>query len=339
MSIEIIFNYFLKKKTIHLAPMNQTFFIYKYLDKKINLTQEIIALNYSKESPYGEEKASITSIIEDKDLYLWFHKPSLEMKKYLPLSLLLFRHLVAKNSTSIALFEGKVNKILVVKNNKLLSAFEKRSVSERDILLIKEEYMIDKVDRFSEDEYFRFLKKSYQYLTFKDLLSILKFQFDIKTAFNALVKWLSFPLLLTSILISVGLWASSFYIDHQTEELKKNSKQGNTSIRIINQKLTKNQQLNELFMELQKEFKYANKVEALLEILKVTKEMNMSINLLHMNDENINFTVKTENEADIPQFTTQLFKTDCFVDIKNISSRKVAKVITSEIKAKLKARE
>ena len=65
--IETLFNYLIKKNIISISSFEESFFIYKKLDKKIKLTTEIIELNYGNESPYESNQLNITSIFTTTD--------------------------------------------------------------------------------------------------------------------------------------------------------------------------------------------------------------------------------------------------------------------------------
>ena len=49
--IENLIKYLLKKDIIKFFKIEDSFFLHKQLDKKINLSQDIIKLNYLQESP------------------------------------------------------------------------------------------------------------------------------------------------------------------------------------------------------------------------------------------------------------------------------------------------
>jgi len=338
--IKYFVDYLVRQEKIYLADIENSFFIYKKLNKKVKLDSTIIKLNYSNESPYTGKIFNTTSIIENNNLYLWFHKETLEIKKYLPVGLLLFRQLVAINANSVSIFEGESNKVVVIKDGVLLASFKKQKISKQDIMLIKEEYLLSSVKIYDKNEYASFLEKSYTYLTYSDIGRILEVNINIKNIFTSLVRWTAFPFLLSAIVISLVLAGYNFYIEEENKSIISNSKKTQVSINKIIGNIKKNKRSNELFTEIHNEFKYASKREALFYILEVNKEMNMTINLIRMSDDNINFFIKTEDESQIPLFVTKLFQKNLFIEVKNISSVKVQKKWTkAQIKAKLKERD
>lgn len=336
--VEILVNYLIKKKILNLSPFEDSFFLYKKLDKKIKLTTEIIELNYGKESPYENNKLNITSVIDDENLYLWFNKKDKKLK-FLPIPLLLFRKLSVQYKNTICIFKGEVDKVLIIRNSQLIASFIKKNICDSDIMLIKNEYLLEDIKIVNEDEFENFFQDVFKYLTYNDLFNILNIKIDIKGAVNTFIIWSALPFLISSILLVLIIGSYNFYRQMENEKLLERYNHSKSTTQKMKSAINQNEEFNEVFTALSKEFKYTDKAIIFSEILKISKDMNMSLEFIRIHDMNVNFVIVTKNEEKIPLFTTKLFETTLFKDVKNISSQKLRKFFTkATMQAKLKER-
>jgi len=333
-----IFRYFIKRGIIKRSKIEDSFFIYKKLDKKIKLSQEIIKLNYTKESPFLEIETNITSIFEETNLYLWFYKDS-ESYRYLPESLLLFRYLVKKYDDRIIIFQGNINYVVIIKNGILISSFSKKNIDKNNLLSIKDEYFVEKEIFFLEEEYNVFLEKSYSSLKYNDLFQILNIKLDIKSVLNNIIQWIALPLLFSSLLLTGIIAGYTFYQKNENSKLFENYRSSTKEIREIKDNVNRNEELNRVFLSLKNEFKYIDKSLAMSEIIKISKDLNITLSFIRLEDFRVNFVFFTEKEENVPLFTTKLFESNLFSDIKNISSHRIRNIKTkATMQAKLKER-
>jgi len=333
--MEVLVNYLLKKQIIKLSYIENSFFLYKKLDKKVKLTSEVITLNYSSESPYSLKSSFISSIIDNENLYLWFTKGS--DARYLPESYTIFRRLLTKYQDVICVIEGSPNRVIVIKGSTLVASFAKHTISLLDKKLIEDEYQIETIFTLSEKEYKNYIEESLKFLTINDLLNILNIKIDFKETFTKTVYFLALPLLISSIVITLLLAGYSFYLDDKKELLNKEFKTNQQSNREFKRTIVENENENEVYHELLNEFKYVDKTIALSNILKITEDMNMTMFYIKIYDKNVNFIVKTSNTGQIPTYTKKLFETDQFEDVKNVNSRKIKNsILEVTMNAKLK---
>jgi len=332
--MEVLINYLLKKQIIKLSSIENSFFLYKKLDKKINLTPDIIALNYSSESPYSAKNSDISSILDNENLYLWFTKG--EKASYLPEAYILFRRLLQNYKDVICIVEGDINRVIVIKNSILIASFSKRTVSLIDKKLMKNEYKIENIITLKEQEYSNYLESSLKFLTINDLFNILNIKIDIKEFFTKIVYFSALPMLISSVIITSLLAGYYFYLDGKKELLYKEFKENQQSNKELKRAIIKNENESILYKELISEFKYVDKTVALSNILKITDDMNMTMHYITLSDKNINFIVKTSKNSQIPIYIKKLFETNQFEDIKNLNTRKIKDVIEVTMLAKLK---
>ena len=333
--MEAIINFLLKKKIIKLSYIENSFFLYKKLDKKIKLTQEIITLNYSSESPYLLKNSVISSIIENENLYLWFTKGS--KSRYLPEAHLIFRRLQESHDNLIFIIDGAPNKVIIIKNGNMIASFSKVNISIMDKKLMENEYQIDTIIELTEEEYTGYIENSLKFLTINDLLNILNIKIDMKELFSKTIYFLALPLLITSIILTLLLAGYSFYLDTQKELLDKEFKDRQRSNKEVKETIFDNDKENIIYQELRREFRYVDKTIALSKILKITDDMNMTMYYIKIYDKNIDFIIKTTNSSKIPFYIKKLFETNQFEDVKNLNTRKMRKSITEvTMSAKLK---
>ena len=319
--VEILIKYLFKKDIIKFLKIENSFFLYKKLDKKINLSKDIIKLNYLKESPFAEEENSITSILSEKNLFLWFHKGN--QQRYLPEALLVYRQLLKEHQNVICIIEGDIEKIILIKEQILISSFSKRKITKNDILLLKEEYGIDKVITIPAHEYDDFLEKSYKFITIYDLLNILNIQIDFKSLSTRLLMFMALPLLISSIAIGLLMGTYFYFLKEEENRLKEEFLKNKMNTLSIKNSVTNNRDENIQFNLLSNEFKYYEKTTAISNIIQVTKDLNMTMYYIKLHENKVDFIVRVKKQKDIPIYVKRLFKSECFVDVKNISSSKL----------------
>ena len=335
--VEKIVNYLLKRGAIAFSPIDESFFIYKRLDKKIHLTEEIIKLNYLNESPYDEASTAITSVVNKEDLYLWFHKN--KKVRHLPEALLLYRKVELKDRDIIVIVEDKIDKVIVIKESTLVSSFSKKNIKEHDILLMKDEHSLENVKILKRYEYDGFLKESYKSLTIKDLFYILNIQLDIKTILSKALVWSALPLLVSSILITLALGVYNFLMEKDKALLFSKYKVQQKVNMKIKDSIESNENENLAFKNLSNEFRYIDKSVVISNVVEVTKDMNMTLAYIKVYNNQVDFNIKTKNQFDIPHFIEKLFKSNYLVDIKNLSSRNLQdKRVEVRMSAKLRMR-
>jgi hypothetical protein len=333
--MEVLVNYLLKKQIIKLSYIENSFFLYKKLDKRVRLTSEVITLNYSSESPYSSENSILSSVFDNKSLYLWFTKGC--NRRYLPEAYVLFRRLLKKYQNVIFIIEGSPNKVLIIKDSILIASFSKINVSFLDKKLIEDEYKIDNIVTLNKKEYEDYLEGSLKFLTINDLLNILNIKIDIKDIFIKIVYFLSLPLLVSSIVTTLLLAGYSFYLDGKRETLNKEFRANQQSNREVKRTIVNHENKSELYQELSNEFKYMDKTVALSNILKITDDLNMTMFYIKIYDKNVDFIVKTSNNSQIPVYIKKLFETDTFQDVKNLNTRKMRNsIVEVTMSAKLK---
>ncbi len=332
--IKLLVNLLLEKDIVKFSNIENSFFLYKKLDKKIKIDKNIINLNYKKESPYPEDKTTIVSIADNDNLYLWFIKG--DSYNYIPEAYILYRKLLLKYTDIIFIIRGEIDKIIVIKDSILVSSFSKSKISRNDIILLEDEFNLNKIVEIKEVEYQQYIKDAVEYLKFSDLLYILNIKFDFKDSAIKAVQFLALPVFISSIVITIAVASYYFYIEEEKDRLYSLYKKDQKLNYKIKTKIENNQEKDIIYQNLSREFRYIDKSIALSEILKKTDDMNMSIKYIKIYENHVNYTIKTKNNNIIPIYVKELFESNLFEDIKNTNSRKIKDYIEVTMSGKLK---
>ncbi len=332
--IKLLVNLLLEKDIVKFSNIENSFFLYKKLDKKIKIDKNIINLNYKKEAPYPEDKTTIVSIADNDNLYLWFIKG--DSYNYIPEAYILYRKLLLKYTDIIFIIRGEIDKIIVIKDSILVSSFSKSKISRNDIILLEDEFNLNKIVEIKEVEYQQYIKDAVEYLKFSDLLYILNIKFDFKDSAIKAVQFLALPVFISSIVITIAVASYYFYIEKEKDRLYSLYKKDQKLNYKIKTKIENNQEKDIIYQNLSREFRYIDKSIALSEILKKTDDMNMSIKYIKIYENHVNYTIKTKNNNIIPIYVKELFESNLFEDIKNTNSRKIKDYIEVTMSGKLK---
>ena len=334
-----LFDYLTNKHILKFSSIEESFFIYKKLDKHIKLEQNILKLNYLKESPFPFEETMIVSVSEEDNLYLWFYKK--DEKRYFPEALLLFRSLIKEYSDGLFIFKGTITKIVIIKEKRLIGSFVKEKVNTFDIKLMEEEFLLkdNQTHIIEAEEYKPFLKESFSSIEFSDFLQILNISIDLKSLINRVLLGFSLPFLIASILLMLSLSGYYFYIQQKHETLYTLYKSKQKHVSKIKEEVSKYESSTEVFNSIESEFIYSNKTVALFAITQEVKEQNMTLFYIRMNEENIEFEVRTMERLKIPLFTEKLFSLGLFSSVKNSSTQNLPRgKVKATMHATLKAR-
>ena len=335
-----LFDYLVNSHVLKFSSIEESFFIYKKLDKHIKLEQNILKLNYLKESPFPFERTMIASVSEANNLYLWFYKK--DEKRYFPEALLLFRYLVKEYSDGLFIFKDTVTKIVIIKDKCLIASFVKERVNTFDIKLIEEEFLLkdNQTHIITIEEYNLFLKESFSFLKLSDFLQILNISIDFKSLINRALIGFSLPLLISSIILMLSLSGYYFYIQDKHEKLYTLYKSKQKNVSKIKEEVSVYEEATEVFNSFENEFTYSNKTLALFAITEEVKEQNMTpLFYIRMNEENIEFEVRTIDSLKIPLFTEKLFSLGLFTSVKNSSTQNLPHgKVKATMQALLKAR-
>lgn len=329
-----LFDYLLSRKLFKLFYIEESFFLFEKLEREIHLSPELLSLNYSKLSPYAPEKTSLTAISHEKNLYLWFFNN--EKIRKLPEALLLYRYFNQKYSDGIFIIKSDKDKAIVIKDNALVASFSKQHIAEFDVKLALDKFYLNdnQVTYVDNHEYKKVLDKSFEALRLKDISHLLNISFDSGELFKKAIAFTALPLLISTIVLSLLLFAYQSYNAMEYERLLSIYKEKQSNTAEIKEKAEQYEAYNEVYENLSKEFHVGDKTVALFKIIQETKAQGLTLSFIRMNDADITFEVRTDQTEKIPVYVNALFESGLFLDVKNTSTVKVKK---SEVKVTMQA--
>jgi len=339
MFLETLLKFLLKKNIIVISD-DSGYFMYKKLEKKVKLSSQIIDLNYLKESPFNEGNVQITSILNNDKLYLWFFK-AMKYKHIIPIELLLFRSIEKKYNDTIVFFKNNnTTKLLIIKDHTLIATFNKKNISQHELLLIQNEYQVKNTHSFSALEYEEILNKSYRFFKVKDLIRILDLKFDIKSLFFNVVKGLALESLLFILIAILVVFSYKYYEESENEKLLLRYKAETKGTSLIRENIENNLNLNSKYKDIYNELPLKNKSEILFIIMKISQDYNIIIDSIEISFKGVEFVVVTKDRKLIPMYIQELFASNYFKDVKNTSSSIIRNnIIRVRMYAEIKTRE
>lgn len=176
---------------IHLLPVEETFFFKTKFEKKIKLNKELIYLNYKKHAPYNNP--FLTTLIEEKTLYIWFYQTELKSKLIIPESYLMFSFFKEKYPNTLILVESNPNYILIIKDNILVNTYVIDS-AETIIEMEMSQYGLSDFKRISQEAYQQSKEEAFNSLGFKELYKWNTLSVDNSNMLPKVVDTVAYPL-------------------------------------------------------------------------------------------------------------------------------------------------
>ena len=200
------FKKYFVSKFIYILPIEDTFFFQVKFDKKIKFTDELIALNYKKYAPY--KNPFFTTLMEEKNLFIWFYEKEIKAKFILPEAYLLSEFFKEKNPNillSIEYDEGYI--ILIIKDTLLVNSY---TLFDEDVTLIGMEmnkYSLDVFKKINKEEYFKSKEEALLKIGFKELYKWNRLNIDNTDMFPNAINHMAYPLsFLLFFMMSVELY-------------------------------------------------------------------------------------------------------------------------------------
>ena len=310
-----LINFLLKKGRIAILPIETSFYKSLFFEQPVKMDKEAVLLNYSEGSPFADP--NVVYKMEDKNLYIWFYKESVETTALIPESYLVFDYF--KNEDAIIMIEGNPKKIVIVKGGKLLSQSVKRDIDERYLTLLKKEYGVSKEIIIKEDEYERVLQEALYELSLNDFAKFADLKID-KDFYAGILERVALPSLVLVFALIAFEYGEYFYIkaniNSKTKEYRE-IKRKNDQIR---------SEINDLENEAQKFIRFAKnnsdgfyKTKLLSFAMDVTKENNSTMIYSQFAGEKVIIVVKTPNPNRI---LNDLLKSNYFKELRIAFSKK-----------------
>jgi hypothetical protein len=187
-----MYKFLLKYDFVKVIPFNKTFFYRDTLPKKIQLSQDLLRINYSKHSPY--KAPNILSFSQNKELMIWFYDTDYSNYILIPESFIFFRELYKEKKDTIYVLEDEIYKVLVIKNDKLLSSYSLEAYDKDLIQITSNEFNIENIKELNRLEVQDIYKKGLNELTIKELVQFNQIDLDKKKLLNIVIDKVTYPI-------------------------------------------------------------------------------------------------------------------------------------------------
>lgn len=296
---------------INIVPVEETFFISAPIPKIINITKQIIALNFSHLSPYQNGDFIFYLDKENKRLYLWFTENNLPQKKVsIPEGFLFFKK--AKKNKDIILIIKKENVVvfLSIKNSSLTSQIVKKTADINKIVSL-----LKKRENMTDPEIMYVKSANPEEIGLMDMLKFLNLSFiDI---LKTIGEFLKLPTI--AFLMALNIWTYAYYT-HLNKTLEEKEKILNgLKLRTlgIKEKYIKLEEQKSLWKSfIKQELKYPEAYKVYTTIYKIVTEHNGNVLIYNQHQNLIKITVISNSSSSIAE---KLMNTGLFSNVKILS--------------------
>lgn len=182
-----------KQNYIAIVPSKETYFYATSLPKNVKLSKELLKLNYESRSPFKPKE--IIVLAEKTELLLWFCANDVTAPVAIPEDYLLYLTLKKRHANAIVLLQTpESKKVLVIKDARLINAFSVDNADANFVEMSKDEYEIQEVANYSQEEYATLLERSQKQISLPLLYRFFKADLQPKELLKKAVDKLSYPL-------------------------------------------------------------------------------------------------------------------------------------------------
>ncbi len=217
-----MFNALKKYNFITVLPFEDTYLYVTTLPQKIKLSKELISINYLKHSPY--QNPHIVSLIEQKQLSLWFYKHNKQENIVIPESYLAYKELNKNNEDALYITEDSPHKLIIIKNSTLLDAFTLEDIDQTTINLTLNEHNLTKTTKISKQQYKNILEISQKNISLKEIYSFSQLDFDQKDIFQNILNATAYPISALVVFAMLVSYTQGAFLSSQVQKLTKTYK-------------------------------------------------------------------------------------------------------------------
>jgi hypothetical protein len=305
---------------INIIPTEDTFFKAVEIPKNVELSPELVKINYQHLSPFTT--GDILFFKTKNLLYLWFIKYPLPENKKVNIPEGYFIYKQFRNKKNAVIIVKKDNSVIisVIKDGEMLSQFSLSSnlaVNLKDrIELLKKEYSL------KNPEIIEINKNQLKLRTdFRDILKFSRIKVNKESLIGFLLESVKVPLIIVLTAISFYDIFLLNYLEKEKEKKQKTLQQlkrENAEIKNLMFKLEEESKFWNSFIK--EELKFENIYNVLTAIGKVLKEKNGKFESLNYSENLIDLWIKTKSKS--TTLIDKLIKTGYFQEVKIISSAK-----------------
>lgn len=285
---------YLLSSFIHILPANETFFFQTKFEKKIKLNKELIYLNYKKHAPYNNP--FLTTLIEEKNLYIWFYPTALSAKLIIPESYLMFSFFKERYPNALLLIEAETHYVIVIKNGVLVNTYVVDD-SENFIEMELNQHALSEFKRIAYEEYAQSKAEALENLGIKDLYKWNTLTLEHRDMLPKVVNATAYPL---SFLLFFMMSIELYHVNEVEKTLEKveekytEAKVKNDDIREKINLASAKEEKWKIFV--QRELPYADLPTIFLRISKAFKDKNFTFKSFSIVGSRIKIEMQTKED-------------------------------------------
>ena len=290
------FKKYILSKFINILPLEDSFFFKVKFEKKVKLTDELIALNYKKNAPY--KNPLFTTLMEEQNLYIWFYEKKLNTKLILPEAYLMFDFFKEKNPEIFLLIErDDFFIVLIIKDNILENSY---TIAEEDKNLITMEmnkYALTSFKKIDKKKYLQSKEQALRNIGFKELYKWNSLKVDNTNVLPRIVNAVAYPL---AFLLAFIMLVEVYHFKEVekrldiVEERYFEIKSKNDDIR---EKIKHEDEKEKKWVEfVQRELPYVDSVEMFMRISKAFSEQEVIFKRFSIVGSRVKITIETTKD-------------------------------------------
>lgn len=184
-------NYFVSK-LIDTLKVEDSFFYKVKFEKKVKLTDELIALNYKKHAPF--KNPSLVTLMEEQSLYIWFYEHELNSNVVIPEGYLLFNAFKAQYPNALLFIEAyETFIVLIIKDGILENSYVMREEDEMLISMEMNRYNLEHFQKIDKKAYLQIKQKSLESIGVQDLYRWSSVNVEHEKLLPTMVNTLAYP--------------------------------------------------------------------------------------------------------------------------------------------------
>ncbi|MEA3521614.1 MAG: hypothetical protein U9R50_01425 [Campylobacterota bacterium] len=227
-----MFKILTKYNIVAILPIENSFYYTFKTPKKVSLSHKLVALNYSRYSPFNNPQ--IIYYNDDNLIHLWFYENKIDAPIIIPESYILSNIYKKRNKNSIIIIEDLLYKILIISEGNLVSSVTSKTFDNQFLQMSKDQYNVNSHIIIKTSEYKTELTKAINSLPLKELIRWKSHTITARSVLYSTLNLLAYPLaalLAFVMLIHYTYGQSQIRTLSQLEETYKEIKLKNDPIR------------------------------------------------------------------------------------------------------------
>jgi len=283
-------------KFIYILPANESFFFKVKFEKKVKLTDELIALNYKKHAPY--KNPNFKTLTENQNLYIWFYEQEINSKLIIPESYLLFNFFKEKYANALLNIDlGNSHCILIIKNSLLVNSYTMLEDDKNIVDMERNRFGIEQYIKIDKSRYIEIKREAVESLSLQDLYKWTDINVQKEGLFANIVNKIAYPL---ALLLFFTMAVEQYHVREvkanlaKVEEAYTLAKSKNDDIR---EKINSEEKKEEKWLNfVHKELPYEDSLTIFTHISKAFNEKKFTFESFTIVGSKLKITIKTQED-------------------------------------------